>query len=73
LIHISIAVQLFSETSFRRFRRNEVRNGNDSSRETSPLKTLNEGRRGFVDVATAGHGAERRSLDAVLIMTHRLG
>ena len=38
-----------------------------------PLKTLNEGRRGFVDVATAGHGAERRSLDAVLIMTHRLG
>jgi hypothetical protein len=31
------------------------------------LKTLNEGRREFVGVATAGHGAERRSLDAVLI------
>jgi hypothetical protein len=32
-----------------------------------PLKTLNEGRPEFVDVATAGlHGAERRSLGAVV-------
>jgi hypothetical protein len=33
-----------------------------------PLKTLNAERSEFVDVATAGlHGAERRSLGAVLI------